>query len=61
MNGICCLGERDDPGMRICIGEEGGINDRGSRSDTSDGKGRRKNLAAHDSKSLCTVIWTGGW
>ena len=57
MNGMCCLGDNDDPGIRICIGEEGGMNDRGSRSDTSDDKGRRKNLAAHDSNSLWTVIW----
>ena len=52
MNGMCCLGDRDDPGMRMCIGEEGGMNDRGSRSKISDDKGRRKNLAVHDSKSL---------
>ena len=52
MNGMCCLGESDDPGMRMCIGEECGMNDRGSRSETSDDKGKRKNLAAQDSKSL---------
>ena len=61
MKGICCLGDNDDPGIRMCIGEEGGMNDSGSRSETSDDKGRRKNLAAHDSKSLWTVIWIGGW
>ena len=60
MNGMCCLGDNDDPGIRMCIGEEGGMNDRGSRSDTSDDKGRRKNLAAHDSNNLWTVIWMGG-
>ena len=52
MNGMYCLGDSDDPGIRICIGEEGGMNDRRSRSDTSGDKGRRKNLAAHDSNSL---------
>ena len=52
MNGMCCLGDSDDPGIRMCIGEEGGMNDSGSRSETSDDKGRRKNLAAHDSNSL---------
>ena len=52
MNRMCCSGDSDDPGIRMCIGEEGGMNDSGSRSDTSDDKGRRKNLAAHDSNSL---------
>ena len=52
IKGMCCFGDSDDPGIRICIGEVGGMNDRGSRSDISDDKGRRKNLAAHDSKSL---------
>lgn len=33
MNGICCLGDNDDPGIRICVGEEGGMNDKGSRSE----------------------------
>ena len=61
MNGMCCLGDSDDPGIMMCIGEEGGMNDNGSRSETSDDKGRRKNLAAHDSNSLWTVIWMGGW
>ena len=61
MKGICCLGDSVDPGIRMCIGEEGGMNDSGSRSETSDDKGRRKNLAAHDSNSLWTVIWMGGW
>ena len=35
MNGMCCLGDSDDPGIRMCIGEEGGMNDSGSRRDTS--------------------------
>ena len=52
MNGICCLGDSDDPGRMMCIGEEGGIKDRGSRSDISDDKGRRKKRATHDSNSL---------
>ena len=52
MNGMCCLGDSEDPGMRMCIGEEGGMNDIGSRSEISDDKGSRKNLAAHDSNSL---------
>ena len=52
MNGMCCLGDNDNPSIRICIGEEGGMNDSGRRSETSDDKGRRKNLAAHDSNSL---------
>ena len=52
MNGMCFLGDSDDPGMSICIGEEGGMNDSGSWSEISDDKGRRKNLAAHDSNSL---------
>ena len=52
MNGMCCLGDSEDPGMRMCIGEEGGMNDRGSRSETSDDKDKQKNLAAHDSNSL---------
>ena len=52
MNGMCCLGDSDDPGMRMCIGEEGGINVRGSRSETSEDRGKRKNLAAQDSNSL---------
>ena len=52
MNGMCCLGDSDNPGMRMCIGEEGRMNDSGSWSETSDDKGRWKNLAAHDSNSL---------
>ena len=52
MNGMCCFGDSDDPGIRICIGEEGGMNDRGSRRDISDDRGRRKNLAVQDSNSL---------
>ena len=52
MNGICCFGDSDDPRMRMCMGEEGGMKVVGNRSDTSDDKGRRKNLAAHDSNSL---------
>ena len=39
IKGICCLGDSNDPGIRMCIGEEGGMNDSGSRSDTSDDKG----------------------
>ena len=60
MNGMCCLGDNDDPGIRMCIGEVGGMNDKGSRSETSDDRGRWKNLAAQDSNSLWTVIWMGG-
>ena len=52
MKGMCCLGDSDDPSIRMCIGEEGGMNDSGSQSDTSDDKGRWKNLAAQDSNSL---------
>ena len=52
MNGMCCLGDSDDPSIRMCIGEEGGMNDSGSRSEISDDRGSRKNLAAHDSNSL---------
>ena len=57
---MCCFGDRDDPGIRICIGEEGGMKVVGSRSDISDDKGNWKNLAAQDSNSLWTVIWIGG-
>ena len=52
MNGMCFFGDNNDPGIKMCIGEEGGMKDSGSRSDTSNDRGRRKNLAAHDSNSL---------
>ena len=52
MNGMCCFGDSDNPGMRMCIGEVGGMKVIGNLSDTSDDSGRRKNLAAHASNSL---------
>ena len=52
MKGMCCFGDNNEPGIRMCISDVGGMKDRGSRSDISDDKGRRKNRAAHDSKSL---------
>ena len=52
MNGMCCFGDSDKPGIRMCIGDVGGMNDRGSQSDISDDKGRQKNRAAQDSNSL---------
>ena len=52
MNGMCCFGDKDDPGIRMCISEVGGINVMGNWSDISDDKGNRKNLAVQDSNSL---------
>ena len=52
MNGMCCLGDSNDPGIRMCMGEVSGMNVIGNRSDISDDKGSRKNLAAQDSNSL---------
>ena len=52
MNGMCCFGESDDPGIRMCIGEVGGMKVVGNLSDTSEDSGSRKNFAVHDSNSL---------
>ena len=52
MNGMCCFGDRDDPGIRMCMGEVSGMNVIGNQSDISDDKGSWKNLAQQDSNSL---------
>ena len=51
INGMCCLGDSDDPGIRICIGEEGGMNDSGSRSETSEDKGVTNTQTHHSNSS----------
>ena len=52
MNGMCCFGNSDNSGIRMCMGEVGGMKVVGNWRDISDDKGRWKNLAAHDSNSL---------
>ena len=58
MNGMCCLGDSDNPSIRICIGEEGGMNDSGSWSETSDDKGRphRCSCFANTDFFFCVVV-----
>ena len=52
VNGMCVFGVRDDPGIKMFVGLDRGMNGVGSWRETSNDEGNQKNLAAYDLNSL---------